>query len=602
MNFPPYPGTLGSAGTLSAAALRGRAIGDSLQSGQSLQKGQSLLSKNGDYELVMQSDGNFVLYSRDLGAQGAIWSTGTYKGCVGQYVAMGTDGNLVVYGSRPCWASNTQGHSGARLIVQDDGNTVIYDTANKAIWTSGTEGGYPPGEMELFKWRDTFLALKSEIDKYTASHPSSTTQNDQKLADYMLKVQNLQRHGPHDAFGEALRSGITDTFGAITKIPVLGPVISAAVAPLSMTVSLSHGERIDHALLDAAKSQLGAIKAVAPYAAAIVSFIPGIGTGIAAALAAGIALAEGKPIDQALEEAVKAAIPGGALAVTGYELAKKVASGQNVGKAVLEAARSQLPPAAQKAFDVGLAVVSGKQIQDAITTAIVNLAPAEVKQIIDTGAKAIQAVPGLANIAKSLPTDVARQGLQLASGAFARAGVNEAQIRAMRSQLTGDMLKGFDAALKSQEAHFPWASNVTSAPPAPAPGGPTQAQLDLQALSKLSPEQQKQLVDLQALSKLTPEQQKQLVDMKKLSELTPDQQKQLVDLQALSKLSPQQQKDLVAYAEAQKKGTATPVVATKSVTSIPAKTTAIKPVTAAATVTTAPVAPTPSKYPPYPPM
>lgn len=385
------------------------------------------------------------------------------------------------------------------------------------------------GAMSIFEFADKARALAAEINSYVAKHPNSTAQNDPKLADYAKRYKALTAQAPHDAFGDALRSAVMDTVGAIQKIPVLGPVITAAAAPLSIAVSVSHGERIDHALLDAAKSQLGAIKAIGPYAAAIVSFIPGIGTGIAAALAAGIALAEGKPIDQALEEAVKAAIPGGALAVTGYELAKKVASGKNVAKSVLEAARSQLPPAAQKAFDVGLAVVSGKQLQNAITSAIVSLAPDEVKQILDTGSKAVQSVPGLAALAKSLPTDVARQGLRLASGILARAGVNESQIRAMRSKLTGDLLKGFDTALHAQAAHFPWVDSVVAQAPTPIVEEPqSQDQLDLLEISKLSPDQQQQLVaykkqqdDLQKLAQLTPAQQKQLVDYANAKNITP---------------------------------------------------------------------------------
>jgi hypothetical protein len=250
----------------------------------------------------------------------------------------------------------------------------------------------------------------------------------------------------------------------ISKIPVLGSVVKAAASPVTTIAHIAEGERIDHALLDAAKDQLGQIKALAPYAATIVSFVPGIGTGVAAAIAAGAALAEGKPIDQALEDAVKAAIPGGAIVAAGFELAKKVASGENVGKAALESARAGLPPDAQKAFDVGLALVSGKQLQSAITSAITSLAPGELKQILDVGAKAVQSVPGLADVAKNLSSDIERQGLQLASGALAHAGVNEAQIRAMRSKLTGDVLHGFDAALKAQTTHYPWLKNVVDQP------------------------------------------------------------------------------------------------------------------------------------------
>ena len=54
---------------------------------------------------------------------------------------MQTDGNLVLYEfSAPRWRSGTEGHPGARLEVQQDGNLVIYDTAGRARWSSGTFG------------------------------------------------------------------------------------------------------------------------------------------------------------------------------------------------------------------------------------------------------------------------------------------------------------------------------------------------------------------------------------------------------------------------------------------------------------------------------
>lgn len=249
---------------------------------------------------------------------------------------------------------------------------------------------------------------------------------------------------------------------AVSKIPVVGPIWKAAASPVTAAIHLAEGERFDKAALGVFKDQLSALKSVAPYATTIVSFIPGIGTGVAAAIAAGAALAEGKPITAALEAAVRDAIPGGAIAQAGFDMARKVAAGENVGKAALETARAQLPPEAQKAFDVGLAVVSGKKLQAAIAQAVTSLAPAELKQVLDAGAHVVQTVPGLAKLASSLPSDIARQGMTLASGVLAHAGVNEAQIRAMRTKLTGDALRGFDTALKSQEAHFPWLRSITS--------------------------------------------------------------------------------------------------------------------------------------------
>ena len=99
--------------------------------------GDKLRSGNGDYELVMQGDGNLVLYRRGAGAT-ALWSTRT-DGNAGARAVMQGDGNLVVYASnnRVLWASNTDGGS-ASLVMQDDGNLVIY-RSGRAVWASGTE-------------------------------------------------------------------------------------------------------------------------------------------------------------------------------------------------------------------------------------------------------------------------------------------------------------------------------------------------------------------------------------------------------------------------------------------------------------------------------
>ncbi|MFE9118195.1 hypothetical protein [Streptomyces sp. NPDC007172] len=84
--------------------------------------------------LVMQSDGNLVVYDEFNRAR---WASNT----VGQgwTARFQTDGNFVVYtaSNRPVWASNTDRHPGSRLVVQDDGNVVIYD-GSQAIWATGT--------------------------------------------------------------------------------------------------------------------------------------------------------------------------------------------------------------------------------------------------------------------------------------------------------------------------------------------------------------------------------------------------------------------------------------------------------------------------------
>jgi hypothetical protein len=111
--------------------------------GQSLQPGQSLKSDDTLHTLIMQSDGNAVLYNSQ---SQPLWSTNTGGLIEPRDFIMQTDGNLVLYDTsgQPHWASNTQGNPSAFLNVQDDGNLVVYragsatQTANNALWAAGS--------------------------------------------------------------------------------------------------------------------------------------------------------------------------------------------------------------------------------------------------------------------------------------------------------------------------------------------------------------------------------------------------------------------------------------------------------------------------------
>ncbi|KAI0499027.1 hypothetical protein KFK09_019927 [Dendrobium nobile] len=108
-----------------------------LNAGQSLGPGQSLAQ--GPYLFIMQPDCNLVLYDNIR----AVWATGTNGRAFGCVLKMQTDGNLVIYsGSRVIWASNTSRQIGNYyLLLQRDRNVVIYDSANNAIWATGTNVG-----------------------------------------------------------------------------------------------------------------------------------------------------------------------------------------------------------------------------------------------------------------------------------------------------------------------------------------------------------------------------------------------------------------------------------------------------------------------------
>lgn len=118
-------------------------MGDRLQDGEKLEVGDSLTSKNGAYKLILQEDGNLVLYSGDE----SVWSTGTN----GQKVVRAEvqkDGNFVLYtADDPVWASQTKGAKDVRLVLQDDRNLVLYGFDGVA-WSSGTNTDEAPPVVE----------------------------------------------------------------------------------------------------------------------------------------------------------------------------------------------------------------------------------------------------------------------------------------------------------------------------------------------------------------------------------------------------------------------------------------------------------------------
>ena len=106
-----------------------------LNPGGSLGAGQGLSSCDGRFQLLMQNDGNLVLYQS--GGR-ALWSSQT-NGKGGQTAIMQDDGNLVVYGrTGPLWWTNTQGNRGSALAIQNDGNLVVYAPGSRWTWQSGT--------------------------------------------------------------------------------------------------------------------------------------------------------------------------------------------------------------------------------------------------------------------------------------------------------------------------------------------------------------------------------------------------------------------------------------------------------------------------------
>jgi predicted nucleic acid-binding Zn-ribbon protein len=110
----------------------------------------TLKSQNTFYKVVMQNDGNLVIHNVD---DGAVWSSETAG----------------------------QGTAPYKLVMQDDGNLVIYDVDGAATWNSGT-AGQGTGPYRLVMQNDRNLVIFDSTD--TALWSSGTTTREFSIRGY----------------------------------------------------------------------------------------------------------------------------------------------------------------------------------------------------------------------------------------------------------------------------------------------------------------------------------------------------------------------------------------------------------------------------------
>ena len=98
---------------------------------------EELISKNGQYALKMQEDGNLVCYDSQ---RKALWSSRT-DGSGAIECIMQSDGNLLLKdkNGRVVWATNTDGYPNATFLIEDDGNVVLYQKGERGavFWSNG---------------------------------------------------------------------------------------------------------------------------------------------------------------------------------------------------------------------------------------------------------------------------------------------------------------------------------------------------------------------------------------------------------------------------------------------------------------------------------
>ena len=127
--------------------------GSILGAGAHLKAGQGLVSNNERYAAVLRNEGDLHVYNMNTGA--SVWNSG-----IGSWdqrdrfiVLQETDGHLVIYngatgGYGARWwnnvycdtTDNKQCGTGWTLIMQDDGNLVVYDADMNFKWHSGSHG------------------------------------------------------------------------------------------------------------------------------------------------------------------------------------------------------------------------------------------------------------------------------------------------------------------------------------------------------------------------------------------------------------------------------------------------------------------------------
>jgi hypothetical protein len=117
-------------------------VPSAIQSGGFLEPGQAIASRNGQFTLVMQSDGNLVEYR--MPQRVVRWESGT-SGNFNAYVVMQGDGDLVVYPpgktapapgqpTSALWSSGTFGNPGSSTALLDSGELLVKARTGVVLW------------------------------------------------------------------------------------------------------------------------------------------------------------------------------------------------------------------------------------------------------------------------------------------------------------------------------------------------------------------------------------------------------------------------------------------------------------------------------------
>jgi peptidoglycan hydrolase-like protein with peptidoglycan-binding domain len=295
------------------------------------------------------------------------------------------------------------------------------------------------------KW-NRFNQAKNFSFQLLSKVNADASQTVARRADLTRVWQALEAHinnqgGFLSGIGDALKSVGSTVGGAVGSVGkgVVGiakgiatPVAALVTSPIKLASDIAQGKNVFESLKDTVKRDFSSIKEVAPYAQAVISFVPGVGAGVNAAIAAGAAIAQGQPITSALVAGVKNALPGGPLAAQAFDTAYQVARGANVGDAALQALVNQIPggEVAKQAAQAAIAVAKGQNLQQAALGVVKAAAlggavqlpggsvttQAAVDLLSGKSAKDVVMTAAQSQLQKVAGSDVTKAAVDLASG------------------------------------------------------------------------------------------------------------------------------------------------------------------------------------------
>jgi len=121
-----------------------------LNAGEGLKPGEAARSCDNRFSLTLQGDGNLVLQGMIAfnppppppapgGTTVTPWQSGT-TGLLSDTLIMQSDGNLVLYDwlGGAVWNTGTRNHPGAYFTIENNGNMIVHDPNGSSLWASNT--------------------------------------------------------------------------------------------------------------------------------------------------------------------------------------------------------------------------------------------------------------------------------------------------------------------------------------------------------------------------------------------------------------------------------------------------------------------------------